>query len=127
MAISYGIITIEDKKVYYTGKADDILKGNNLLLYDFGLKVGDTFYVGDEKDNKYNRPFILISIDSVLIDNEYRKKYNFYNSKYSEFSFIETIGCTIYLFHTMNPFQHELSKFHRLGRVYYKDKLIWER
>jgi len=118
----YGVITIEEgKKVYY----------NNMLLYDFSLNVGDQFIICPEYEKI---PFELVSIDSaLLIDTEYRKRYNFETNKSSfpwghyEFSVVETIGCTQQLFHTLNVALHEASQLPILQKVYYKNNLIWSR
>ncbi len=41
------------------------------ILYDFGLNVGDTFYVQN------NRRSVLVNIDSINIDGTYYRKFNF--------------------------------------------------
>ncbi len=43
---------------------------NQNLLYDFGLKLNDTFFCSGV-------PAVISSIDSVLIWNEFKKRYNF--------------------------------------------------
>ena len=119
-----GEITIEGKKVYYSyGVAP---YNQKVLLYDFNLKVGDTFYVGANADLYDKIPFVLVSIDSALVGNEHRKRYNFAKSKESEyynFSVIEGIGCTPYLFYSLSTFLHE--ELPMLYRVYHKGQLIW--
>ena len=118
-----GTITIEGKKVYYHYVKPAEMK---ILLYDFSLNVEDTFCISNENYN-----FVLVSIDSVLVGNEYRKRQNFQMEDewygFSEFSVIEGIGCNKYLLYTLNIILHDEDKFPVLRRVYYKEQLIWKR
>jgi len=66
------------------------------LLYDFTLQVGDTLMVS----NSFNIIQILSSIDSVLIDNHYRKLYTF-NAPGDHREVIEGIGSVKGLFFPM--------------------------
>lgn len=56
----------------YTGYSYD---SNNpydeFLMYDFGLQVGDTFHL------RIQDPILLTSIDSVLIEGNYYRRFNF--------------------------------------------------
>lgn len=61
------------------------------LLYDFTMQVGDTVR-GYIESQQQNNPDRVLSIDSVLVGNSYRKKWNIDN-QYS-ISFIEGIGST---------------------------------
>jgi len=80
-----------DKKVYYRGKT--IIGGGNeveYLLYDFTKQIGDTI-----KHDSFSRIFsVVLDIDSVLIGENYRKRYKvdnhwfFHNPDY----IIEGIG-----------------------------------
>jgi hypothetical protein len=56
-------------KVYYRGLQDTA----DLLIYDFGLEVGDAVVLREQAFN----PLYVNSIDSVWINNEKRKRINF--------------------------------------------------
>ncbi|MFN8205820.1 MAG: T9SS type A sorting domain-containing protein [Bacteroidales bacterium] len=70
----WGGIREEGKKVYYTGPGylGDYSYGVEFLLYDFSLQAGDT--IEHLPGNEYMTSVIL-SVDSVLICNEYRKRF----------------------------------------------------
>jgi len=71
------------------------------LLYDFSLQVGDTLQV----INDWNIIQTLTSIDSVMIDNQYRKRY-IYNA-WGQREVIEGIGSVKGLFFPMvHEFEH---------------------
>ena len=82
-----------DNKVWFIKSSDwqfkysaGIIPNNTeILLYDFGLQVGDTFTT-IESDNH-----IVESIDSILVEGVYRKKWNFM-SFFSQREWIEGIG-----------------------------------
>ncbi|PJB15345.1 MAG: hypothetical protein CO118_03895 [Flavobacteriales bacterium CG_4_9_14_3_um_filter_32_8] len=65
------------KKIYYIPK-DSI---NENLLYDFNLITGDTIkgYMEQLAKNKFGSTFyaVIDSIDSVLVDSNYRKRWHF--------------------------------------------------
>ena len=121
----YGKIYLEDKRVYFDHSTLEGPWYKNLLLYDFSLNVGDEFIANGYK-------YIVVSIDSVLVGNEYRKKYNFELTlegfpRY-KLSVIEGIGCPQNLFHTLgDPFMAIDPLPPVLREVYYKDRKIWER
>ena len=120
-------IRLDGRKVYC----------NNRLLYDFTLNVGDTFIVSDYADDseEYDATFVLASIDSTLVDNEQRRRYNFklkdpnFSYEWDKFTLIEGIGCAEYILQTLRtPFIHEeYIGPPELNKVYFKDKIIWER
>ncbi|MCL2039819.1 MAG: hypothetical protein FWG85_05255 [Bacteroidetes bacterium] len=124
------IITIENNRVYV--QSTDDKEGKYIrLLYDFNLNVGDAFMLMHIAE-PYNK-ILLTSIDSVLLLNgEYKKRYNFGNEKiyqgqkYYDYSVIEGIGCDIYLFYplTINSNEDHHNPV-TLKAVYYKDRLIW--
>ena len=58
-------------------------------LYDFSLQIGDTMKYQTMEGYAYS-DIILNSIDSVLVNNQYRKRYNFQNFEH----WIEGIGST---------------------------------
>ena len=67
-----GAIREEDRKIYYIGQGflgSDL--SDEVLLYDFTARVGDTI------DHTENGPFrsIVLETDSIQIDGEYRKMY----------------------------------------------------
>lgn len=61
-----------DKKIYYKGQT--IIGGGNdeeYLIYDFSKQVGDTI-----KHDSYGGFYsVVLDIDSVIIDGDYRKRY----------------------------------------------------
>jgi len=129
----YGYIILEDKKVYYQDR--DSFFFPKTLLYDFNLKLNDTFIYGATGGEKC----IVSSIDSVLIFNgneyEYRKRYNFSGHKhfywfdYSDYFYvIEGIGCNLEFLYTTHWWaqMEEAIICPEIRKVYYKDKVIWE-
>ncbi len=78
------------KKVFYVPPTDTIEQ----LLYDFTMEVGDT--VRGYIEGFAFQPDIVQSIDSVLVGNTYRKRWNI-NNCYN-IHFIEGIGSTYGLF-----------------------------
>lgn len=84
---------VANKKVYI----QDPSTLQDTVLYDFNLLVGDTvpnWYTNQRSAN--GTPFIIQSIDSVLIGSTYRKKFNL-NNAFPLF-FIEGIGSSNGLF-----------------------------
>ena len=121
----YGRIYLEDKKVYFRDLGHN--GEQRQLLYDFNLNVGDEFIVGG-----YYK-FSVVSIDRILVGNEYRKRYNFDFKREDypgypghSFSVVEGIGCTESFFHTINdPFMAVDPLPPSLKEVYYKNKIVW--
>ena len=85
-AIYLGGIREENKKIYYLG--DTIHYGkpldctNEVLLYDFNLNVGDTFYFGLPQTDSLicNNSYwnvVVISIDTINLGNKLRKRFIF--------------------------------------------------
>jgi len=91
-----GAIRTENRKTY------QFINGYAYLLMDFTLNVGDTMYSYLTQEGK-----IIESIDSVLVGNEYRKRFNFQNSSFGYCNWmIEGIGHERGLFETMDyPFE----------------------
>ena len=90
--------------------------------------------MGDEFIILNSYIFSVVSIDSALIENEYRKRYNFEFKfeahpgfpKNRSFSVIEGIGNTQNLFYTLeDPFMPDPPPL--LREVYYKDRKIWRK
>lgn len=79
--ISYGFIRENpDKKIYF--RTDTSFQ--EYLLYDFELNVNDTVYstaITSYADyyTLATAPFVVISIDSMLIGNEYKKQFNLFS------------------------------------------------
>lgn len=72
------------------------------LLMDFTLNVGDTLYSSICTEGK-----VIESIDSVLVGDQYRKRFNFANSWYCSWM-IEGVGHERGLFETMDqPVENE--------------------
>ncbi len=90
-----GAIRTENGKTYgYTSQG-----GSPGLLMDFTLNVGDTLY-SDISDG-----FIVNSIDSVLVGDEYRKRLNMSSYWYGNVWMVEGVGHQRGLFESMNPFE----------------------
>jgi len=97
-----------NRKVYFL-PADSISES---LLYDFNLNIGDTLptsYINNEH-NDVSYPFssVVTSVDSVLIGNSYRKRfeisgYNFPNVFGPYVYLIEGIGSTFGLLSWLRP------------------------
>jgi hypothetical protein len=87
-----------DQKVYYRSDTSKL----EYLFYDFAVQLNDTIQLTtiksyNNKSEFRNITFIVNNIDSVLIDNDYRKKIQLSNSKYPDSKnfyeyFIEGIG-----------------------------------
>ena len=71
--------------------------GEECILYDFSLNPGDTLDYGCQ-----NCPAVITSIDSVLVGNNYRRKFNLSTS----YSIIEGIGSTSGLLEPLCPFEY---------------------
>ncbi len=74
------------------------------LVYDFSLSVGDTLKVANDQDSLQ----VLVSIDTVLVSSQYRKKYTYsgLNGSPSR-EVIEGIGSAKGLFFTLQyEFEH---------------------
>jgi hypothetical protein len=123
----YGALREFNKKIYFypdsnmqTGNPQDFCynwNGNSpnysedLLLYDFNVGVGDTVHYF-HLDSSY---IIINSIDSILIQGQYRKRYNHSGLNgisscgwFSSYSYVEGIGnITEGLFHMLRYyFEH---------------------
>jgi hypothetical protein len=94
-AICIGGIREENKKIFYYGDSVHILKpminynncnGNEILLYDFSLNIGDTI-----KEECFNGflTVVITDIDTMLIGNQLRKVFHF-NTPF--FNWVEGIG-----------------------------------
>lgn len=88
----------EDNKRIFVISYNSVFPGSGnseVLLYDFTKKAGDTIFVG--QDGIGPEGYLVIDhIDSVLIDNNYRK--TFFFTTLEEFYWIEGIGSTRGLF-----------------------------
>jgi hypothetical protein len=122
-----GFIYLENNKVFcqhkhYTGETP-------VLMYDFNLKQNDTF-------NRFSHmmdiwKYTVASIDSVVVGNEHRKRYNFTAIQHTnliDFSIIEGIGTDLWqFFYTIIwPVDHDNETLPCLLSVYHKDKLIYK-
>jgi hypothetical protein len=93
---------------YYGAYRNDILakkilmpglSGQELVLYNFNMVVGDTIGVVSDLD-----PGCIVtvtSVDSMFIGNDYRKRFNLSNNE----AIIEGIGCTQGMFEMNCPFE----------------------
>ncbi len=109
-----------DKKWYFVQKNDT----SENILYNFTAEVGDTILI----NNPWaigNVPVKIISIDSILILNKYRKKYNT-NSLSGGFpeQWIEGIGCNNGLFFSafyLFDLGYQLFCFNLNDTLYYQN------
>lgn len=92
-----GAIREDNKRIYVIG-CNTVYPGSGegeVVLYDFTENVGDTVFVG--QDGVGPAGYLVIDhIDSVLIDNNYRK--TFYFTTMGDYYWIEGIGSTRGLF-----------------------------
>jgi len=93
-AICIGGIREVNKKIFYYGDSVHMLKpmitynncnGNEILLYDFSLNIGDT--INEECFNGFST--VITDIDTLLIGNKLRKVFHF-NTPF--FNWVEGIG-----------------------------------
>jgi len=93
-AICIGGIREVNKKIFYYGDSVHMLKpmitynncnGNEILLYDFSLNIGDT--INEECFNGFST--VITDIDTLLIGNKLRKVFHF-NIPF--FNWVEGIG-----------------------------------
>lgn len=86
----HALIREENQKTYvryYHSGLDSILGEN--LLYDFSLSTGDTFNFKSYNDvHAFN-----VSVDSILIDNEIRKRIILSENFIPNMTWVEKIGC----------------------------------
>jgi len=93
-AICIGGIREVNKKIFYYGDSVHILKpiitnncnGNEILLYDFSLNIGDT--INEECFNGF-LTLVVTDIDTMLIGNKLRKVFHFNTPL---FNWVEGIG-----------------------------------
>ena len=86
-----------DGKVFYRGKNEvSFSRCNNykndsidFLLYDFNIQVNDTMKYSDAS---WTWDFVVTEIDSVLIQNQFRKKWTLMYEGFHTVSWIEGIG-----------------------------------
>jgi hypothetical protein len=67
----------------------------DILFYDFNIVPGDTIKNvpdGPFCSSSFQNELVLISIDSVLINNKYRKRYNLYDGYEGNLFWLEGIG-----------------------------------
>jgi len=89
------------------------------LLYDFSLNVGDS--IADCLGSAGQNCAIVNSIDSVLVGNNYRKRFNLAGGW--QYSLIEGIGSTSGLLEPFCPFEYigNLICFSQYGQALYPD------
>lgn len=91
---------IANKKIY------SIQNDADTLVYDFNLNLGDTLPVTSLNDAIWNN--YITSIDSVLVGNQYRKRFwiscNTFNGNYNNYvALIEGVGSTFGVFAPIKP------------------------
>ena len=105
---------IESRKVYYR----DISQGAESLLYDFNLLVGDTLKGSVFMSISYQ----VGEIDSILIINNYHKRYSIYFGGYFSGKYlIEGVGTTVGLIERVTGFWpfYDLRCFSQDGQLGY--------
>jgi len=111
---------IEQKKVYLV-LADSI---NEIVFYDFNLSIGDTLkgYFALDYVNYICQNPIVVSIDSILIGTNYRKRYEVAGMMCSCY-IIEGIGSTAGLIEPMSTMEEtgNLVCFKQSGQTLYPD------
>jgi len=90
------------------GKTYQLLGQEEHLLMDFTLNVGDTLF------SYISAGLVIGSIDSVLVEAEYRKRFNFLNGDICNWM-IEGIGHEAGLFEPMSLMLDFASEFHCYG------------
>ena len=88
-------------------------KNTDSLLYDYNLSVGDTMR-GHISESVYgNSQMVVLSIDSVLINGQYRKKWNFANDYNNDSTyFIAGIGSSGGLIEPLNTYPVDFTYRH---------------
>ena len=117
--------------VPYTDARDE----REVLLYDFSLNVGEkvNFYSfwsswgsqGWGSGSPYIKEQVVISIDSILIDNHYRKRINFHNEHSGIEYWIEGIGSTHGIFFSGNFDIADAMDWTRLLCVHIDGRIIY--
>ena len=84
------------RRVYYKTSTDLNSTTFDSLLYDFNMQIGDTL-VGNYNFNQTNDIMLIKSIDSILINDTYRKKFNisYLDSQLTGVFIIEGIGSNL--------------------------------
>ncbi|MBP8994198.1 MAG: T9SS type A sorting domain-containing protein [Bacteroidales bacterium] len=128
-----GIREDENKRVYFKGISIHFLKpsfaiiinnggneGDELLLYDFNISIGDTIKI--DNLSMFDEVIVVSSIDTVLIGDKYRKKFSF--SPINWVKWIEGIGNVKGLLFTSgglptNGLNNDLICFKQNGEIVY--------
>jgi hypothetical protein len=102
------------KKVFFIPPSDTALQ----LLYDFNLNVGDSLKGYLSLCNDCSK---VTSIDSILINTTYRKRWNFQYSGQPGYSIIEGIGSSCGLLNPYTNFEYfsNLDCFSQNGQTLY--------
>jgi hypothetical protein len=95
--IYFGALREQDQKVYF------IIGNEERLVYDFSLKIGDTFLALDWSDTNI---IVVSDIDTIQINGGYRKIFYFGDSETDNF-WIEGIGSVN---HATDPFAIKAEK-----------------
>lgn len=93
-----------NKTIFFFGSYFNMGADTETVLYDFNLQVGDTTSVGYLGLN--DSPRTVTSIDSILIDGQYRKRYHIYTQGGWNDVWVEGIGSLTYLF---LPFDYQFE------------------
>lgn len=103
------------RRVYFIPESDTI----ETLLYDFSLNIGDT--VPQTYINWAYPDLIVSDIDSILIGNNYRKRFYYLQEYYPPIEVVEGIGAHTGLLEPMEIFeyQHYLRCFYLEGELLY--------
>jgi hypothetical protein len=109
-------ILLKDGIINTAGNSSSFLDTNELLLYDYNLKLGDTFNTVVYGSSAITYPFVVTNVDSVEINNYYHKRWHLADSATGyEFAIIEGIGSSggiwYSIFHYVIEVNWELTCF----------------
>lgn len=118
-SIFKGFIRSKDKRMYFR----NALNGNDVLLFDFNLEIGDSIY------GTALMPFdtlIVVAIDSFPVPGGYWKRFEVDGNDYTDY-FLEGIGSSVGLYQsTMQPYNisTKLKCYAQMGEKYYPDQTV---
>mgnify|MGYP006279043339 CR=1 FL=1 len=101
---------------YHPGFHPDFKADSAIMLYDFSLTEGDTFFIPNRRDSM----LIVTETDSVLINGEYRKRLKFLSDW--NINWIEGLGSTSGL---MFPALHNEIELHYELHCYQDKEIFW--
>ena len=110
------------RRVYYKTSTDLNSTTLDSLLYDFNLQIGDKV-ISNQYFRQSGDTMMIYSIDSILINGNYRKKFNisYLDSQLTTVSIIEGIGSTLGGFYQYKYFEqyYDLVCFKQNDTTFY--------